>query len=204
MPLHVAFDEYAAKLEKTNKNHSARVQFRDLLLQKNGLPVVIISVHNESYVLLIERAIDNIDLCRGIDFLLEESITETRDAGIQKQSLLLLASLIPMLRKLLSSSMDFAIVYCILSLLLSKTTIKMFMGVNEVFAGRMYDETVKLAQEVEQKDQEATEQAEKNLHDLISKISKEIEKDTDKLERKRKRCDPDVLHDLEFELQNKC
>lgn len=73
MPLHVAFDEYAAKLEKTNKNHSARVQFRDLLLQKNGLPVVIISVHNESYVLLIERAIDNIDLCRGIDFLLEES-----------------------------------------------------------------------------------------------------------------------------------
>lgn len=204
MPLHVAFDEYAAKLEKTNKNHSARVQFRDLLLQKNGLPVVIISVHNESYVLLIERAIDNIDLCRGIDFLLEESITETRDAGIQKQSLLLLASLIPMLRKLLSSSMDFAIVYCILSLLLSKTTIKMFMGVNEVFAGRMYDETVKLAQEVEQKDQEATEQAEKNLHNLISKISKEIEKDTDKLERKRKWCDPDVLHDLEFELQNKC
>ena len=97
-----------------------------------------------------------------------------------------------MLRKLLSSSMDFSIVHCILSLLLSKTTIKMFMGVNEVFAGRMYDETVKLAQEVEQKDQEATEQAEKNLHDLISKISKEIEKDTDKLERKRKRCDPDV------------
>ena len=67
-------------------------------------------------------------------------------------------------------STDFAIVYCILSLLLSKTTIKMFMGVNEVFAGRMYDETVKLAREVEQKDQEATEQAEKNLHDLISRF----------------------------------
>ena len=67
-------------------------------------------------------------------------------------------------------SMDFAIVYCILSLLLSKTTIKMFMGVNEVFAGRMYDETVKLSREVEQKDQEATEQAEKNLHDLISRF----------------------------------
>ena len=97
-----------------------------------------------------------------------------------------------MLTKLLSSSMDFSIVYCILSLLLSKTTSKMFMGVNEVFACRTYDETAKLAQEVEQKDQEATEQAEKNLHDLISKISKEIEKDTDKLERKRKRCDPDV------------
>ena len=46
-------------------------------------------------------------------------------------------------------------------------------------------------------------QAEKNLHDLISKISKEIEKDTDKLERKRKRCDPDEINDLEFELQNK-
>lgn len=43
-------------LEKTNKNHSARVQIRDLLLQKNGLPVVVKSVQNESYVLLIERA----------------------------------------------------------------------------------------------------------------------------------------------------
>lgn len=86
MPFHVAFDEYAAKLEEGNNNHSARVQFRDLL-QKNGLPVVVISVQNELYVLLIERAIDNIDLCKGIDFLLEESITETRDAGIPKQSL---------------------------------------------------------------------------------------------------------------------
>jgi len=203
MPFHVAFDEYAAKLEERKNNHSARVQFRDLLLQKNGLPVVIISVKNELYVLLIERAVDNIDLCKGLDFLLEESITETRDAGIQKHSLLLLASFFPMLRKLLSSSMDFAVVYCLLSLLLSKTTIKMFMGVNEVFVGCIYDETVKLAQEVEQKDQEATVQAEKNLHDLISKISKEIEKDTDKLERKRKRCDPDEINDLEFELQNK-
>ena len=77
--------------------------------------------------------------------------------------------------------MDFAVVYCLLSLLLSKTTIKMFMGVNEVFAGRIYDETVKVTREVEQKDQEATVRAEKNLHDLIFKISKEIEKDTDKL-----------------------
>ena len=204
MPLHVAFDEYTAKLEERNiNNHSARVQFRDLL-QKNGLPVVIISVKNKLYVLLIERAVDNIDLCKGIDFLLEESITETRDAGIQKHSLLLLASLFPMPRKLLSSSMNFAVVYCLLSLLLSKTTIKMFMGVNEVFAGRIYDEMVKLAREVEQKDQEATVQAETKLHDLISKISKEIEKDTDKLERKRKRCDPHEINDLEFELQSKC
>ena len=107
--------------------------------------MVIVSVKNELYVLLIERAVDNIDLCKGIDFLLEESITETRNAGIQKHSFLLLTSLFPMLRKLLSSSMDFAVVYCLLSLLLSKTTIKMFMGVNEVFAGRIYDETVKLA-----------------------------------------------------------
>ena len=70
MPFHVTFDDYAAKLEDRNNNHSARVQFKDLLLQKNGLPVVIISVKNEQYVLLIERAVDNIDLCKGIDFLL--------------------------------------------------------------------------------------------------------------------------------------
>ena len=77
--------------------------------------------------------------------------------------------------------MDFVVVYCLWSLLLSKTTIKVFIGVKEVFASRIYDETVKLTREVEQKDQEATVRAEKNLHDLISKISKEIEKDTDKL-----------------------
>ena len=55
------------------------------------------------------------------------------------------------------------------------------MGVKEVFASRIYDETVKVTREVEQKDQEATVRAEKNLHHLIFKISKEIEKDTDKL-----------------------
>ena len=134
MPFHVVFDEYVAKakvVEKTNNDHCARMQFRDLLLRKTGLPVVIPLVQNESYVLLIERPIDNIDLCKGIDFLLEESITETHDVGIQKQSLLLLASIFPALKKLLSSSMDFAIVYCILSLLLSKTTIKMFLGVSQ-------------------------------------------------------------------------
>ena len=92
-PFHVAFDEYAAKLEERYNNHSARVQFKHLPLQKNGLPVVITSVKNELYVLPIERAVDNIDLCKGIDFLLEESFTETHDAGIQKHSLLLLASL---------------------------------------------------------------------------------------------------------------
>ena len=77
--------------------------------------------------------------------------------------------------------MDFVVVYCLWSLLLSKTTIKVFIGVKEVFASRIYDETVKVTREVEQKDQEATVRAEKNLHDLIFKISKEIEKDTDKL-----------------------
>ena len=77
--------------------------------------------------------------------------------------------------------MDFVVVYFLWSLLLSKTTIKVFMGVKEVFASRIYDETVKVAREVDQKNQEATVRAEKNLHDLISKISKEIEKDTDKL-----------------------
>ena len=37
IPLHVAFDECAAKLEERYNNHSTRVQFKDLPLQKNIL-----------------------------------------------------------------------------------------------------------------------------------------------------------------------
>ena len=189
LPFHVAFDEYAAKLESkaSVSKRNAKVQFRYLLLQMNGLPVIIIYARNYLYVLL-EKPIDNISLCKGIDLLVEENLTDT-SVGIQKHTLLLLSSLFPMLKKLLSSVIDFAVVYFILSMLLTGTVMKMFLGINESFASNIHTEMVKFVQEVEQRENEACQEAEKSLEDLISKISKEIEKDSEKLALKRKRCD---------------
>ena len=118
LPFHAAFEEYASKVSSLAKNigdvRSARVRFRDLVLYKDGLPVIITRAGNDSYVLL-EKPIDNISLCKGINFILGESTVETAKIGIEKQSLLYLASLFPMMKKLLSSAIDRTVVYCILN-----------------------------------------------------------------------------------------
>ena len=83
-------------MEKTSGDvKSARVQFRDLVLQKDGLPVIITRAGNDMYVLLLEKPIDNISLCKGINSILEESNAETTK---DTQSLLYLASLFPMMK----------------------------------------------------------------------------------------------------------
>ena len=203
LPFHVAFDEYAAKLENkaSASIRNAKLQFRDLL-QTNGLPVNIISVRNDLYVLLLEKSVDNISLCKGIEFLLEGNLTDT-SVDIQKHILLLLSSLFPMLKKLLSSAMDFAVVYFILSMLLSRTVMKMFLGISESFASSIHAETLQFVQEVEERENEACQEAEKSLEDLIFKISREIEKDSEKLDLKRKRCDAEEINDTEFDVANK-
>ena len=46
--------------------------------------------------------------------------------------------------------------------------------------------------------------AEKQIAELITKLSSEIGKDSEVIERKRKRCDPEELDDLRFDVANKC
>ena len=154
LPFHAAFEEYASKVASVAKTSgdvkSARVQFRDLVLQKDGLPVIITRAGNDMYVLLLEKPIDNISLCKGINSILEESIAETTK---DTQSLLYLASLFPMMKKLLSSAIDRAVVYCILSLLLSRTNLKMLFGINESFSSRTQSEITQLALLVEKKEE---------------------------------------------------
>ncbi|KAJ7384370.1 hypothetical protein OS493_022483 [Desmophyllum pertusum] len=180
LPFHAAFEEYASK---------------------DGLPVIIISAGNENYVLLIEKPIDNISLCKGINSLLEESTVET--TRVEKESLLFLAALFPMLKKLLSSAIDRAVVYCILSLLLSSSNMNMLFGINESFSSRIKSEIIQLAQQVEKKE-EAEQVAGKHIEDLITKLSSEIENESEVIERKRKRCDIEEMNDLEFDVANKC
>ena len=152
LPFHAVFEEYASKVAKTSGDvKSTRAQFRDLVLQKDGLPVIITRAGNDMYVLLLEKPIDNISLCKGINSILEESIAETTK---DTQSLLYLASLFPMMKKLLSSAIDCAVVYCILSLLLSRTNMKMLFGINESFSSRTQSEITQLALLVEKKEEE--------------------------------------------------
>lgn len=155
LPFHAAFEEYAANVASVAKTvdvKSARVQFRDLILQKDGLPVIIIRAGNDYYVLLLEKPIDNISLCKGINSILEESTAETKK---DKQSLLYLTSLFPMMKKLLSSAIDRAVIYCILGLLLSRTNMSMLFGINESFSSRIQSEIMQLALLVEKKEEEA-------------------------------------------------
>ena len=159
LPFHAAFEEYASKVSSLAKNigdvKNARVQFRDLVLQKDGLPVIITRAGNDSYVLLLEKPIDNISLRKGINFILGENTVETTKVGIEKQSLLYLASLFPVMKKLLSSAIDHAVVYCILSLLISRTNINMLFVINESLSSRIQSEIMQLAPLVEKKEEEA-------------------------------------------------
>lgn len=45
--------------------------------------------------------------------------------------------------------------------------------------------------------------AENHIAELITRLSSEIEKDSEVIERKRKRCDPEELDDLQFDVANK-
>ena len=98
---------YSTSYHKNYACHSMyarhrRVQFRDL--QKNGLPVVLVSVRNESYVMLLEKPIDNISFCKGFNEIIEDNLEDSAIIGVQRNSLLHLVSIFPMLKKLLSSA----------------------------------------------------------------------------------------------------
>jgi hypothetical protein len=116
MPFHAAFNEYAAKVPSIYNStniKSAHVQFRDLVLQKAGLPVIIIQGGRSMHVMLMEKPVDNIQLCKGINTVIDESKSSE---DLSKHSrLMILASLFPAFKKLLSSAMDLAVVYCTFS-----------------------------------------------------------------------------------------
>ena len=116
MPFHAAFNEYAAKVPSIYNStniKSAHVQFRDLVLQKDGLPVIIIQGGRSMHVMLMEKPVDNIQLCKGINTVIDESKSSE---DLSKHSrLMILASLFPAFKKLLSSAMDLAVVYCTFS-----------------------------------------------------------------------------------------
>ena len=200
--MHVAFDEYAANVPSVYNSadiKSAQVHFRDLLLQT--LPVLIVEARSSLYVLLIEKPVGSIALCKGINTILEDLRGE--ETGIPKHSLILLASLFPVLKKMLTSSKDLAIIYFILSLLLSRTLMNQYLGTNESFSSRLHKETLEMTKEAEKKEVEAEGIVHKYVEELIKKLSNDLEQGQETIERKRKRCDPDEISDLEFEMENK-
>ena len=200
--MHVAFDEYAANVPSVYNSadiKSAQVHFRDLRLQT--LPVLIVEARSSLYVLLIEKPVGSIALCKGINTILEDLRGE--ETGIPKHSLILLASLFPVLKKMLTSSKDLAIIYFILSLLLSRTLMNQYLGTNESFSSRLHKETLEMTKEAEKKEVEAEGIVDKYVEELIKKLSNDLEQGQETIERKRKRCDPDEISDLEFEMENK-
>ena len=68
MPFHAAFDEYAAKVPSifnSTNTKSAHVQFRDLVLQKDGLPVIIIQAGNSMNVMLMGNQLTTYSCAKG-------------------------------------------------------------------------------------------------------------------------------------------
>lgn len=204
MPFHAAFDEYAAKVPSiynSTNTKSAHVQFRDLVLQKDGLPVIIIEAGTSVHVMLMEKPVDNIKLCEGINTVIEES--KSSDNLSKHSRLMLLASLFPAFKKLLSSAIDLAVVYCILSFLLSRTNMNLILKTNEIFSRQLCTETLQLAREAESKEVEAEEMADTYVQELVQRLTSDIEKSQERIQCKRRRCNQDEVDDLEFDIENK-
>ena len=138
---------------------------------------------------------------QGINTILEDLRGE--ETGIPKHSLILLSSLFPVLKKMLTSSKDLAIIYFIFSLLLSRTLMNQYLVTNESFSSRLHKETLEMTKEAEKKEVEAEGIVDKYVEELIKKLSNDLEQGQETIERKRKRCDPDEISDLEFEMENK-
>ena len=78
-----------------------------------------------------------------------------------------------------------------------------YLGTNESFSSRLHKETLEMTKEAEKKEVEAEGIVDKYVEELIKKLSNDLEQGQETIERKRKRCDPDEISDLEFEMENK-
>ena len=206
MPFNEAFYEYAGKLPNIacmpNKKE-ARRQFKDRILSKNGLPILFLNDGGNTYVMLLGLPLNNISLCRSIDFVLD-----CGTMGEHEQfDWSLVGCHIPTLLKLLSTSKDRAILVFILSSIVSPTRLALLLGMQHQHTQKVKKKVEEFLNEVERKQKEAEKESEKHIEDIISSLQTEIEQDAKDLSSKRMRLDEEEIEsrntDAEMKKQRK-
>ena len=178
-PLHVAFDEYVAKISIID---------------------VINDVRDKHYLLLLQRPLDNLNVCRCLDEIIESVTTETCDREFPSVSL---CSAAPYLLKLLSTSRDRAIVVFILTSIYSGRTLKSVFGLNEKVVASAQRDTQEFLTIIEEKQTLFDKEAENYLEKKLCELGKSVEAAEATLKRKRHRLDDGEIDNKEFEIANK-
>ena len=202
-PLRVAFDEYIAKIStvtfrSTKDRKYSRKLFRNTILSKTGLPVVIIDIRDKHYLLLLQRPLDNFNVCRCLDEIIESVTTETCDREFPSVSL---CSAAPYLLKLLSTSRDIAIVVFIL--IYSGRTLKSVFGLNKKVVASTQRDTQEFLTIIEENQTLFDKEAENYLEKKLCELGKSVEAAEATLKRKRHRLDDGEIDNKEFEIANK-
>lgn len=145
--------------------------------------------------MLLEMPLNNIPLCRNLDKVLAPRTSNKEH--VDERLLLDLASHMPTLMKLMSSSKDRAILIFLLSTLFSSTHLALTMGMQNQHTEKMKHTVEKFLNEADIKQKQTEEEAERQLESLIARLQIDIDRSDTELNVKRAR-----LHDEEVETRN--
>ena len=187
-----AFEEYSCITGICYNGSPARKQFRDKLLLRNGLPIIIAS--NAGNMPLSNN---NLNLCKSFDHYLAH--TDHDNTLIPTD----VAASIPTLMKLVSSTKDRAISTYVLAKLASPTKLSVTPGMQQQRLKKIVDTISSFANEVEDRDKEADAEAESYLENLIPKLETDLKRGESLLNQKRWRLDKDEIVSREFDIENK-
>ena len=188
-----AFEEYSCITDICYNGSPARQQFRDKLLSRNGLRIIIAS--NAGNMPLSNN---NLNLCRSFDHVLAH--TDHDNTLIPTD----VAASIPTLMKLVSSTKDRAISTYVLAKLVSPTKLSVTPGMQRQRLKKIVDTISSFANEVEDRDKEADAEAESYLENLIAKLeTANLQRGESLLSQKRSRLGKDEIDSREFDIENK-
>lgn len=190
-----AFEEFAAITETIDKV-KARQQFKDRILSKHGLPVIIVSNAGQMFVMLLEMPLNNIKLCCSLDRVLDAAREDSSCNSFPNA----LAASIPTLMKLMSNARDRAILTYVLANIFSPTTLSLVLGMQQQRLKNIVDEVTRFSSNVEAQERNGEIEAERHLDKVITKIEKDLENSESLLKRKRARLDEAEIESREFDI----
>ncbi len=192
-----AFEQFAGMIPnvacKQDKKESRRL-FKDKILSKNGIPVLFLENAGHTFIMLLDLPLDNITCCHSLELVLAAASKQDHSGAIFPTEL---ASCIPMVMKLMSTSKDRAILVFVLSSICSSTKLALTLGMQHQRSQKIKQKVDGFLNEVSKKEEETDVEAQSVMENIISRLQVELEKDINDLNMKRAR-----LHDEEVESRN--
>ena len=175
---------------KQDKKESRRL-FKDKILSKNCIPVLFLENAGHTFIMLLDLPLDNITCCHSLELVLAAASKQDHSGAIFPTEL---ASCIPMVMKLMSTSKDRAILVFVLSSICSSTKLALTLGMQHQRSQKIKQKVDGFLNEVSKKEEETDVEAQSVMENIISRLQVELEKDINDLNMKRAR-----LHDEEVE-----